>query len=112
MEELPHIRRRRFSRLEVPRKSLVHTVKVRLLVEFEVAVVRCLDVRIVTDGGDRVREARFECDGQPVFGKLGDASFLFNREWDLLRVTRRGVGEPADWFSCSVCGRALVLRIR
>ena len=76
------------------------------------AAVRCLEVRIVTDGGDRVREARFECDGQPVFGELGDASFLFNREWDLLRVTRRGVGAPADWFSCSVCGRALVLRIR
>ena len=76
------------------------------------AQVRRLDVRIVTDGDNGIREAVFTCEGQPVFRELDDLSFLFGREWNLLRVTHRGVGASDDWVTCSVRDRSLVLRIR
>ena len=76
------------------------------------AQVRRLDVRIVTDGDNGIREAVFTCEGQPIFRELDDLSFLFGREWNLLRVTRRRVGAPDDWVTCSVRDRSLVLRIR
>ena len=45
------------------------------------------------------------CDGAAVFAELASApppAWLYRREWDCMRVTRRGVGTPSGWIRCDI----------
>ena len=39
-------------------------------------------------------------------------SWLWRPGWDMARVTRRGVGVPAEWFSCDSSGRVFTIGLR
>ena len=39
-------------------------------------------------------------------------AWLCRPGWDMVRVTRRGVGVPAEWFSCDVSSRMFTIRLR
>ena len=44
------------------------------------------------------------CGGNPCFTQLATEpppAWLFRREWNLMRVTRRGAGMPSDWVDCA-----------
>ena len=38
--------------------------------------------------------------------------WLYRPEWDAMRVTRRGPGIPAEWFSCDIASHYMNLRFR
>ena len=45
------------------------------------------------------------CDGAAIFAELASApppAWLYRREWDCMRVTRRGVGTPSGWIRCDI----------
>ena len=45
------------------------------------------------------------CDGAAAFPELASApppAWLYRREWDCMRVTRRGVGTPSGWIRCDI----------
>ena len=45
------------------------------------------------------------CDGAAAFAELASApppAWLYRREWDCMRVTRRGVGTPSGWIRCDI----------
>ena len=39
-------------------------------------------------------------------------AWLYRPGWDMARVTRRGVGVPAEWFSCDSRERVFTIRLR
>ena len=38
--------------------------------------------------------------------------WLYRPEWDAMRVTRRGPGIPAEWFSCDIASHFMHMRFR
>ena len=53
------------------------------------------------------RPARLEAEDGSGAAALGGLSspvpaWLYRPEWNLMRVTRRGPGVPAEWFSCDI----------
>ena len=45
------------------------------------------------------------CDGAAAFPELATVpppAWLYRREWDCMRVTRRGVGTPSGWIRCDI----------
>ena len=38
--------------------------------------------------------------------------WLYRPEWDAMRVTRRGPGIPAEWFSCDIASHFMNMRFR
>ena len=39
-------------------------------------------------------------------------NWLYRPEWDTMRVTRRGPGIPAEWFSCDIATHFMCMRFR
>ena len=37
--------------------------------------------------------------------------WLYSPEWSMMRVTRRGPGVPAEWFSCEISSHFFVIRL-
>ena len=37
--------------------------------------------------------------------------WLYSPEWNMMRVTRRGPGVPAEWFSCEISSHFFVIRL-
>ncbi len=56
-----------------------------------------IELRAATDGSG-ARSARVLCDGAARFGEAlgGDLQWLYNRGWDMAKVTRRGVDAPGE----------------
>jgi hypothetical protein len=38
--------------------------------------------------------------------------WLYRPDWDTMRVTRRGPGIPAEWFSCDIASRRMYMSFR
>lgn len=53
-------------------------------------------------------------DGVAVFTSLFESvpAWLFCPGWNLMRVTRRGPGTPAEWFLCDEKSRFLSIHLR
>ena len=51
--------------------------------------------------------------GVAVFTNLSASAqgWLYSPEWNMMRVTRRGPGVPAEWFSCDIRSHAFVIRL-
>lgn len=46
-------------------------------------------------------------------GLSADAqTWLYSPDWNMMRVTRRGPGVPAEWFSCDIFSHFFVMRLR
>ena len=56
-----------------------------------------IELRAATDGSG-ARSARVLCDGAARFGEAldGDRQWLYNRGWNMAKVTRRGVDAPGE----------------
>ena len=56
-----------------------------------------IELRAAADGSG-ARSARVLCDGAARFGEAldGDLQWLYNRGWNLAKVTRRGVDAPGE----------------
>ena len=56
-----------------------------------------IELRAVVDGSG-ARSVRVLCDGAARFGEAldGDRQWLYNRGWNLAKVTRRGVDAPGE----------------
>ena len=55
------------------------------------------------------------CDGEAAFPELDTVpppSWLYRREWNLARVTRRGVGTPSEWVRCDIVYTSFLISIR
>ncbi len=52
--------------------------------------------------------------GVAVFTNLNAAAhaWLFSPDWNMMRVTRRGPGVPAEWFACEIKSHYLYIRLR
>ena len=38
--------------------------------------------------------------------------WLYRPEWNMMRITRRGIGEPAEWFACDIGYASFYITIR
>ena len=55
------------------------------------------------------------CGGVAAFGGLATAhppAWLFRREWDMVRVVRRGTVVPSEWVRCDIEYQLLAIRLR
>ena len=55
------------------------------------------------------------CGGVAAFGGLATAhppEWLFRREWDMVRVVRRGTVVPPEWVRCDIEYQLLAIRLR
>ena len=53
-------------------------------------------------------------DGMLIFTNLSVSvpSWLYQPKWNLMRITRRGVSAPAEWFDCKVTYCAFYITVR
>ena len=54
------------------------------------------------------------CGGVAAFGGLATTppAWLFKREWDMVRVVRRGMGVSSEWVRCDIEYQSLSIRLR
>ena len=52
--------------------------------------------------------------GVAVLGDIASSvpTWVYRPEWNLMRVTRRGPGIPAEWFSCDIASHFMHMRFR
>ena len=48
----------------------------------------------------------------PELATTPPPAWLFREEWDLVRVTRRGVGVPSEWVRCDVKYSSFAIKLR
>ena len=69
------------------------------------------------DNNSSVVPRRFAatCGGVAAFGGLANTpspAWLFRREWNMVRVVRRGTGIPSEWVRCDIEYQSLSIRLR
>lgn len=55
------------------------------------------------------------CGGVAAFGGLATTpppAWLFKREWDMVRIVRRGTGVPSEWVRCDIEYQLLAISLR
>ena len=53
------------------------------------------------------------CGGEVAFAQFAaPPPWLFRSDWTLMKVTRRGVGVPAEWIRCDIGYNCFTIRIR
>ena len=76
--------------------------------------VMCVRIENVDDSAHRRFSAA--CNGEPAFLGLATAipapQWLYRREWNLMRVTRRGAGTPSEHVCCKVEYPFLYISVR
>ncbi len=83
--------------------------------EAEAATGRALSVRIrMTKESLPAHFAATNGAGAAVFASLASSvpEWTYRSEWNMMRVTRRGPGVPAEWFLCDVKYGEFILIMR
>lgn len=75
---------------------------------------RFLHMRVMTDGNLAPRTASFTNETGSCFADLSASApdWLYHPDWDLLKVTRRGVDSSSEWCRIECDYRTFVIRIR
>lgn len=75
--------------------------------------VVCVNLRIDRELGLRHFVATNGA-GAAVFSELAASrpAWLYSPDWNMMRVTRRGPGIPAEWFSCGLLSNFFIMRLR
>ena len=75
--------------------------------------VFAIDMRLSNDLAPRSFSATNSL-GVAVLTNLSASAqnWLYRPEWDTMRVTRRGPGIPAEWFSCDIATHFMCMRFR
>ena len=83
------------------------------------AVVNALcgvcDIHLENDSSVVPRRFVATCGGIAAFGGLATnppPAWLFRREWNMMRIVRRGAGPPSGWVSCDIEYQSLSIRLR
>ena len=73
------------------------------------------DIHLENNSSVVPRRFAATCGGVAAFGGLATAhppAWLFRREWDMVRVVRRGTGIPSEWVRCDIEYQSLSIRLR
>ena len=75
---------------------------------------RFLHMRVMTDRDLEPRAASFTNEAGPCFADLSDSApdWLYRPDWNLLKVTRRGVDSASEWCRVECEYRKFVIRIK
>ena len=79
------------------------------------AASRVLTVNLLLKKGEGLsRFAATNGVGVAVFTNLSSTaqSWLYKPDWNMMRVTRRGPGVPAEWFSCDLSSHFFYIKLR
>lgn len=71
-----------------------------------------LEMTVKTDGVFRPRRAAFTNELGACFSDLGVPEYLFKTNWNLLKVTRRGVEAADEWCRITSTYRSFAVHIR
>lgn len=71
-----------------------------------------LEMTVKTDGVFRPRRAAFTNELGECFSDLGVPEYLFKTNWNLLKVTRRGVEAADEWCRITSTYRSFAVHIR
>lgn len=71
-----------------------------------------LEMTVKTDGVFRPRRAAFTNELGECFSDLGVPEYLFKTNWNLLKVTRRGVDAADEWCRITSTYRSFAVHIR
>lgn len=71
-----------------------------------------LEMTVKTDGVFRPRRAAFTNELGACFSDLGVPEYLFKTNWNLLKVTRRGVDAADEWCRITSTYRSFAVHIR
>ena len=80
----------------------------------ESGTTRFLHMRVMTDRDLEPRTASFTNEAGPCFADLSDSApdWLYRPDWNLLKVTRRGVDSASEWCRVECEYRKFVIRIK
>ena len=80
----------------------------------ESGTTRFLHMRVMTDTKLEPRMASFTNEAGPCFADLSDSApdWLYRPDWNLLKVTRRGVDSSSEWCRVECEYRKFVIRIK
>ena len=79
------------------------------------ALCGVVDIQLRNDAQTVPRRFTATCGGVASFPELATTpppAWLFREEWDMVRVTRRGVGVPSEWVRCDVKYASLAIKLR
>ena len=80
----------------------------------ETGTTRFLHMRVMTDRDLEPRTASFSNEAGPCFADLSASApdWLYRPDWNLLKVTRRGVDSSSEWCRVECEYRKFVIRIK
>ncbi|MBR4260037.1 MAG: hypothetical protein IKQ17_13465 [Kiritimatiellae bacterium] len=73
------------------------------------------DIHLENNSSVVPRRFAATCGGVAAFASLSvnpTPAWLFRREWDMVRVVRRGSGVPSEWVRCDIEYQLLAIRLR
>lgn len=73
------------------------------------------EFRVENAAGGTPRRFSATCAGAAAFPELSAGNppaWLLRREWDMMRVVRRGAGAPSEWVSCDIEHSYFHVRVR
>ena len=73
------------------------------------------DIHLENNSSVVPRRFAATCGGVAAFGGLATIpppAWLFKREWDMVRVVRRGAGIPSEWVRCDIEYQSFSIRLR
>lgn len=73
------------------------------------------DVQLKNDSSLRPKLFEATCGGETAFAELSTRpppAWLYRKEWNRMRVTRRGVGTPSEWIRCDIEYPFFFIRLR
>ena len=73
------------------------------------------DIHLENNSSVVPRRFAATCGGVAAFGGLATTpspAWLFRREWDMVRVVRRGAGISSEWVRCDIEYQSLSIRLR
>ena len=72
-----------------------------------------IDIHLENDAELVPRRFTATCGGEAAFTQFATPpSWLFRRDWTLMKVTRRGVGVSSEWIRCDIVYNCFTIRIR
>lgn len=78
----------------------------------ETADGRFLTMRVATDEAFRPKTVSFRTESGACFDEVGVPDYLFSTNWNLAKVTRRGVDATAEWCRIDNAYRRFVIQFR
>lgn len=79
------------------------------------ALCSVLEVSLQNSSSAVPRRFAATCGGEAAFASLAATpppAWLFRREWDMVRVVRRGAGIPSEWVRCDIEYQSFSIRLR